>query len=50
MAAELGPDYVPQCSQLTYEADIRNAEEKILESRKKKYIQGNIINAFESMD
>ena len=26
VAAELGPDYDPPCSQLTYEADIRNAK------------------------
>ena len=26
VAAELGPDYDPSCSQFTYEADIRNAK------------------------
>ena len=26
VAAELGPDYDPPCSQLTYEADIKNAK------------------------
>ena len=50
VAAELGPDYDPPCSQLTYEADIRNAKERILERRKKKSIQGNIIKASKIMD
>ena len=50
VAAELGPDYDPPCSQLTYKADIRNAKERILERRKKKSIQGNIIKASKSMD
>ena len=50
VAAELGPDYDPPCYQLTYEADIRNAKERILERRKKKLIQGNIITASKSMD
>ena len=35
VAAELGPDYDPPCAQLTYEADILNAKERILERRKK---------------
>ena len=42
VAAELGPDYNPLCSQLTYEADIRNAKERILERRKKESIQSMI--------
>ena len=50
VAAELGPDYNPMCSLLTYEADIRNAKERILERRKKKSIQGNIIKASKNMD
>ena len=50
VAAELGPDYDPPCSQLTYEADIRNAKERIFERQKKKLIQGNIIKASKSMD
>ena len=50
LAAELGPDYDPPCSQLTYEADIRNAKERILKHRKKKSIQGKIIKASKSMD
>ena len=36
VAAELGPDYDPPCSQLTYEADIRITKKRILERRKKK--------------
>ena len=36
VTAELGPDYDPPCSQLTYEADIRNAKERIIERKKKK--------------
>ena len=38
--AELGPDYDPPCSQLTDEAEIRNAKDKIRERRKKVFIQG----------
>ena len=44
VAAKLGPDYDPWCYQLTYDADIWNAKEQILE-RRKKSIQGNIIKA-----
>ena len=50
VAAELGPDYDPPCSQLTYKADIRNAKQRIFERRKKKSIQGKIIKASKSMD
>ena len=50
VAAELGPDSDPPCSQLTYEADIQTAKKQILERRKKKSIQGNIIMASKSMD
>ena len=50
MAAELGPDYDPPCSQLTYEADIRNAKEHIFERRKEKYIQCNNIKDSKSMN
>ena len=39
VAAELGPDYNPPCSNFTYEAVIWNAKERILERRKKKSIQ-----------
>ena len=49
VAAELGPDYNPPCSQLTYEADIRNAKERILERRKKESIQGMIKKTSKSM-
>ena len=50
VAAELGPDYDPPCSQLTYEADIRNAKERILERRKNESIQSIITKASKSMD
>ena len=40
VAAELGPDYDLPCSQLTYEADIQNAKDRILERRKKVFVQG----------
>ena len=50
VAAELGPNYDPPCSQLTNEVDIRNAKERILERRKTKFIQGNIRKASKSMD
>ena len=33
MARELGDNYIPPCSQLTYEADWRAAKQRILESR-----------------
>ena len=38
VVAELGPDYDPPCSQLTYETDIRNANARILDSRKQELI------------
>ena len=50
VAAELGRDYDPPCSQLTYEADIRNAKERILKRRKIESIQGIIKKAVKSMD
>ena len=34
VSRELGPKYISLCSQLTFEADIRNAKERILERRK----------------
>ena len=37
VAAELGPNYDPPCSQLTYKADIRISNERILERRNKNY-------------
>ena len=49
VAAELGPDNNPPCSQLTYKADIRNAKERIPERWKKKSIQGMIKKTFKSM-
>ena len=50
MAAELGPDYDPLLSQLTYKDDIRNAKEQILKRRMKKSSQGNILKASKSID
>ena len=50
VAAELGPDYDPPCSQLTYKADIRNAKERILERQKKESIQGIIKYIFKSIN
>ena len=50
LAAELGPDYDPPCSQLTYETDIRNAKERILERRKKESIQNMIRKSSKSID
>ena len=35
VALELGPEYDPPCSQLTYEADNLNGKARILERRKK---------------
>ena len=34
VSLELGPNYISPCSQLTFEANIRTAKERILESRK----------------
>ena len=40
VAAEFSPDYDQPCSQLTYEADIRNAKDRIRKHRNKGFIQG----------
>ena len=50
VAAELGLDYIPPCSQLTYEADIRIAKEQILERRQKESIQGKLRKPSKSMN
>ena len=50
VAAELGPDYDPLCSQLTYKADILNTKEQILKRWKKESIQGIITKDFKSMN
>ena len=34
VSRELGPNYISPCSQITVEADIRDAKERILELRK----------------
>ena len=39
VSREVGPNYISPCSQLTFEADIRNAKERILERR-----QNNVID------
>ena len=48
--AELGLDYDPLCFQLTYDADIRNGKERILERLNKLFLQGIIRTTFEIMD
>ena len=40
VAAELGLDYDPPCSKLTYEADIRIDKDRNCERRKTVFIQG----------
>ena len=50
VAAELGSNYKPLCSQLTYKADIWNANGRIVERRRKESIQNIIKNASKSMD
>ena len=40
---ELGPNYISPCSQLTCEADIRNAKEWILERRKNNVIDSTTV-------
>ena len=39
VVAKLGPEYYSPCSQLTYKADIQNANTQILERRNKESIQ-----------
>ena len=50
VTAELGLDYDPPCSTLTYKCDILNANKQILERRMKQSIQTNIIKASESIN
>ena len=50
VAADLGPDYEPPCSQLTHESNIQNAKERILERRKKESIQGIIKYISKNLD
>ena len=45
VAAELGTDYAPLCSLLTYDADIKNAKHRILERRNNVFIQ-NMLRIF----
>ena len=50
IAQELGPEYMSPCSQLTFEADIRIAKEKILERRKKESSVVMLKKTSESMN
>ena len=43
VSRELGPNYISPCSKLTFEADIRNAKERILERRKNTLIDRTIV-------
>ena len=43
VSRELGPNYISPCSQLTFEADIRNANERILERRKTNVIDRTTV-------
>ena len=50
IAQELGPEYMSPCSQLTFEADILIAKEKILERRKKESSVVMLKKTSESMN
>ena len=43
VSRELGLNYISPCSQLTFEADIRNAKERILERRKNNLIDRTTV-------
>ena len=43
VSRELGHNYISPCSQLTFEADIRNAKERILERRKTNVIDRTTV-------
>ena len=43
VSRELGPNYILYCSQLIFEADIRNAKERILERRKNNMIDWTTV-------
>ena len=43
VSRELGPNYISPCSQLTLEADIRNAKQRILERRKNNLIDRTTV-------
>ena len=49
IAQELSPEYMLPCSQLTFEADIQIAKEKILERQKKESSLGMPTTTSESM-
>ena len=50
VAQVLGPEYMSPCSQLTFEADIRIAKEKIHERRKKESSLVMLKKSSESMN
>ena len=43
VSRETGPNYISPCSQLTFEADIRNAKERILERQKNTLIDRTTV-------
>ena len=50
IAQKFNPKYMSFCSQLTFEADIRIAKEKILERRKKEFSLVMLKMTFKSMN
>ena len=49
MSRELGPNYISPCSQITFEADIRNAKERILKRRKTNVIDRTTVKTEPSL-
>ena len=43
VSRELGPNYISPCSKLTFEADIRNDKDRILERRKNNLIDRTTV-------
>ena len=43
VSRELGPNYISPCSQFTFEADIRNAKERIIERSKNNIIDRTTV-------
>ena len=43
VSRELGPNYISPCSQLTFEADIRNAKKQILQRRRNNLIDRTTV-------
>ena len=50
IAQELGPEYMSPCFQLTLEADIQIAKEKIFDRLKKEFSLGMLKKTSESMN